>query len=143
MDGDPYVLLGVSRGATAAEIRRAYRGLAARFHPDRDPGADARDKFRRISEAYDVLSDSAKRAAFDMGGAPRSAARPTTVRTFQVHPKKRSGKVRMSEDFRRAMRPGAVYVVRADGVRTGPVPVIVPQDPAMPEVPLWTKGRRG
>ena len=61
---DYYVVLGVERRAGVAELRRAYRLLALRFHPDR-AGIQSTEVFQRIAEAYSVLSDAAARAAYD------------------------------------------------------------------------------
>lgn len=142
MDADHYALLGVPRGASAAEIRRAYRALAAKFHPDRDPSPEAREKFRRISEAYGVLSDSAKRAAYDGAGTQvRDAGAPRPGQWVRVHPRpKKASRPEIAADFKRAMKPGTVYTVRP-GQRMGPVPFVAAPNPSMPEVPLWT-GRR-
>ncbi|AZI59107.1 molecular chaperone DnaJ [Nakamurella antarctica] len=66
MEKDFYKLLGVSKSATAAEIKKSYRQLARDHHPDKNPGNKlAEEKFKGISEAYDVLSDTAKRKEYD------------------------------------------------------------------------------
>ncbi len=66
---DYYELLEVSRSASDAEIKKAYRKLAMKYHPDRNPGdASAEEKFKEIQKAYAILSDSQKRAAYDQFG---------------------------------------------------------------------------
>src|SRR5438067_2799421 len=66
---DYYEILGVSKGASAEEIKKAYRKVAMQFHPDRNPGdKTAEDKFKEAAEAYEILSDSDKRAQYDRFG---------------------------------------------------------------------------
>jgi DnaJ-class molecular chaperone len=68
MAEDPYKTLGVKREASADEIRRAYRKLAKKHHPDLNPGNKAaEDRFKAIASAYDILSDPEKRGRFDRG----------------------------------------------------------------------------
>jgi len=76
---DPYAVLGVSRDASEDDIKKAYRRLAKKLHPDLSPGNRANEQqFKEVTAAYDLLSDAAKRARFDRGeidaaGTERSA----------------------------------------------------------------------
>ena len=66
---DYYEILGIGKDASADEIKSAYRKLALQFHPDRNPdNPEAEDKFKEAAEAYEVLSDSGKRAQYDRFG---------------------------------------------------------------------------
>ena len=76
---DFYQILGIERNATQDDIKRAYRKLAVKFHPDKNPGdSEAEKHFKKVSEAYGVLGDESKRrmydqygeSAFSAGGAP-------------------------------------------------------------------------
>ena len=68
MAGDPYKELGVSRGASADEIKKAFRKLAKELHPDTNPGDKAKlERFQRVTGAFDVLGDKDKRAKYDSG----------------------------------------------------------------------------
>jgi curved DNA-binding protein len=68
---DYYATLGVARGASADEIKKAYRRLARKFHPDVSKEKDAEEKFKDVQVAYDTLSDAEKRAAYDQLGQHR------------------------------------------------------------------------
>jgi molecular chaperone DnaJ len=66
---DYYEVLGVSKDTQAADIKKAYRRVAMKNHPDRNPDdPDAENKFKEASEAYEILSDQKKRSAYDQHG---------------------------------------------------------------------------
>lgn len=81
---DYYEVLGVGKSASAADLKKAYRKLALEWHPDRNKSSDAEKRFKEINEAYEVLSDSKKRQAYDQfghaaftpGGAPPAGGFP-------------------------------------------------------------------
>src|SRR2546430_14874283 len=90
---DYYEVLGVGRSTSAEEIKRAYRKLAVKFHPDKNPDdPHAEEKFKELGEAYDVLMDADKRAAYDrfghaafaQGMAGPGGGVPTALHIFRV-----------------------------------------------------------
>ncbi|MBI1745137.1 MAG: J domain-containing protein [Acidobacteria bacterium] len=99
---DYYQTLGVDRKAGAEELKRAYRKLALKWHPDRNKSSEAGERFREINQAYEILSDSEKRAAYDQFGraAFEPGARPTRqgpygeTYTYRTHRPKQG-----AEDF--------------------------------------------
>jgi len=68
MGKDYYRILGVARGASEDEIKKAYRKLALKYHPDKNQTTGAEEKFKEIGEAYDVLSDKKKKEVYDQYG---------------------------------------------------------------------------
>lgn len=68
MGKDYYAILNISRNATDDEIKKAYRKLALKYHPDKNKSPEAEEKFKLIAEAYEVLSDKKKRSAYDKYG---------------------------------------------------------------------------
>nr|ACO14958.1 Chaperone protein dnaJ [Caligus clemensi] len=92
MSKDYYSILEVSRQASESDIKKAYRRLALRYHPDKNNFAEAEDKFKEIAEAYEVLSNEDKRRDYDLLGrrnasfATNNNATPTYHRTFSFHP---------------------------------------------------------
>ena len=100
MGKDYYKTLGVEKSASDEEIKKAYRKMALKYHPDKNKSPDAEEKFKEIAEAYDVLSDPEKRKLFDQfgeeglkggvgggGGAPGGPGGGTYTYTFQGDPK--------------------------------------------------------
>lgn len=65
---DYYEILGIAKGASEAEIKKAYRTMAKKYHPDVNKEADATEKFKEVQEAYEVLNDSTKRSQYDQFG---------------------------------------------------------------------------
>ncbi|RMF31669.1 MAG: molecular chaperone DnaJ [Candidatus Nitrosothermus koennekii] len=80
---DYYEILGVPRNASKEEIKKAYRKLALKYHPDRNKSPDAEEKFKQISEAYAVLSDDEKRRIYDMYGHEGLSGRYTEEDIFK------------------------------------------------------------
>lgn len=68
MGKDYYKTLGISKGATDEDIKKAYRKQALKWHPDKNKSANADEKFKEIAEAYEVLSDPKKREIYDQYG---------------------------------------------------------------------------
>ena len=102
---DYYQLLGVARTATAEEIKKSYRRLARKYHPDVSKEKDAEQKFKEVQEAYEVLKDPEKRAAYDQLGSEWKSGQQ-----FRPPPDWASG-----FEFSGGARPGAGGVHGFDG----------------------------
>ena len=63
---DLYKILGINENASHDEIKKAYRGLSLKYHPDRNPAPEATEKFKQINQAYEVLGDEQKRKQYEM-----------------------------------------------------------------------------
>jgi len=97
MPADFYKELGIDKGASAEEVKKAYRKLAAQLHPDKNPGnAAAEARFKAVNHAYQVLSDKKKRALYDEFGEAglREGFQPEAARAYQRRP----GRVVMEGD---------------------------------------------
>ena len=68
MGKDYYKILGIAKGASEDDVRKSYRKMALKFHPDKNKSAGAEEKFKEIAEAYEVLSDKRKRDVYDKYG---------------------------------------------------------------------------
>ena len=74
---DYYSLLKIRRDATQDEVKRAYRRLARELHPDVNPDPETQERFKEITQAYEVLSDTEKRQMYDLGADPFARAGAT------------------------------------------------------------------
>ena len=80
---DFYDVLGINKNASDEEIKKAYRRLAFEHHPDRDRSEGADGRFKEINEAYEILRDNDKRAAYDRFGHAGVGGEPTGARGFE------------------------------------------------------------
>lgn len=90
MGKDYYKTLGIPKGSNEDEIKKAYRRMALRFHPDKNTDPNAEEKFKQIAEAYEVLSDPKKRVVYDQLGeeGENSCLSGNWVKVFIEHRQK-------------------------------------------------------
>lgn len=91
MGKDYYKILGIPSGANEDEIKKAYRKMALKYHPDKNKEPNAEEKFKEIAEAYDVLSDPKKRSLYDQYGEEGKWAARSPARSRTGKPVLRSG----------------------------------------------------
>jgi len=125
---DYYKILGVARTATADEVKKSYRRLARKFHPDVSKEKDAEARFKEVQEAYEVLKDPEKRAAYDQLGSNWKSGEqfrppPNWADGFEFRGGPRGG----------AGRRGGGAALHAGGYRTGD-PAVQVGDDAYPAV---------
>nr|KAF6484056.1 DnaJ heat shock protein family (Hsp40) member B5 [Rousettus aegyptiacus] len=84
MGKDYYKILGIPSGANEDEIKKAYRKMALKYHPDKNKEPNAEEKFKEIAEAYDVLSDPKKRGLYDQYGEEAAAPLDPSVVLTQM-----------------------------------------------------------
>lgn len=111
---DYYKTLGVSSSATAPEIKKAFRNLAVRYHPDKNPSPDAKSHFQEINEAYDVLGDVGKKAAYDARLANPLAE--LFQQPAKRHPDPAYRRRRTASRSPRRQEPPASYILMRDSL---------------------------
>ena len=128
MADDPYKILGVARDATSDAIRKAYRKLAKKHHPDLNPGNKAAEEaFKKVVAANDLLSDPEKRARYDRGEIDASGAEKEPPRTYRHYADSRSGERYTPGDGPGAGFGGANFedifasIFESRGGKTGPM----------------------
>ena len=104
MGKDYYQTLGLARGASDEEIKRAYRRQALRYHPDKNKEPGAEEKFKEIAEAYDVLSDPRKREIFDRYGEEGACARAAGGAPSPFDRRRNQGRAASLQHLRGAFR---------------------------------------
>ena len=109
---DYYATLGVPRAASDDEIKRAYRRLARQYHPDVNKDAGAEEQFKRVNEAYDVLSDATKRGQYDQFGTAWQEAQRAGVRDFGEFVRRGGTQAQTGARRFRRLRGGARRAVR-------------------------------
>ena len=119
---DYYGTLGVRRDANPDEIKKAYRRLARELHPDVNPDPVTQERFKEITQAYEVLSDPEKRQLYDLGGDPFAPGRRGRVRRRVLPVQRHHGRVlrRRPPAVARAAGRGAAATPRSGSSSTCP-----------------------
>ena len=136
MAADYYGLLKIRRDATQDEVKRAYRRLARELHPDVNPDPETQERFKEITQAYEVLSDTEKRRMYDMGVDPFASSASAAGSPFGAGYNPLNdlldqffGRGRRRRRGARAAQPGATRAQRDDQDRARAFRVLVRRDP--------------
>lgn len=134
---DLYNILGIARDATPEEIKKAYRGLAKRYHPDKNPGDEEASRlFKEANEAYEILTNPEKRRAYDLAFAPPESVWDVFSRTNEGISVLETMLPTAPAATQRGMDVVCVADVQADGTLSvvspaqGEMPIECPSDPA-------------
>lgn len=120
---DYYEVLGVGHNATEKELKKAFRRLAFQYHPDRNKNHGAKEKFKEINEAYEVLSDAEKRAAYDRfghAGAQGLAVRggdnsKVTKKKEKVKPSQKPSPISFNQEKAKSLKKKVRWIVLMAG----------------------------
>lgn len=136
---DLYADLGVGANATTEQLRRAYRGLARRLHPDLNPAPDASDRFARVAAAYAVLADPARRDTYDQTRTTATTAADAASTEAGSAP---AGAARVYDDYAPAGGPVAFDdYAPVNDYRSPTPPARPPSPPPRPAAPRWAASR--
>ena len=113
---DPYTTLGVARGATQADIKKAYRRLAKKYHPDSSDGD--LERFKRISVAYEVIGDEERRSRYDRGEIDAGGAGRVNAKFYRAY-ENAGARPHTFEDLSRSFNPEDLFADLLGGLRGG------------------------
>ena len=116
---DYYKLLGLERGAKDDDIRKAFRKLALKYHPDKNKEVGAKEKFMEVSEAYEILSDPTKRKSYDRSGTTNGVKFNSRDRPDQRFNFNFDDEITLDDLFGSFLRPNKIPKFRMPGMGRG------------------------